>query len=265
MIVPKMSIFDVDGTLCSLGRKLGEPLAPEVAVRLRSLEEGGNRIVLATGRPAQFALGIALGAGLNDPIIVGDNGCIIYDMAGKEVRMAERPPEIELLMDELLRRYGEEIYFAPNQISCTVFPKGELGLKEELKSYVRQSVMASRGRMTLFEHAVALDIIPGGVDKGMAARVLMKTFGISRSEVYAVGDGINDLPLFSAVGHSIIIGYQVDYPGAQHCSDILDALQILEYRSRARAEALRPYFPTEAWMGLPRKSRRRSMKGKIAL
>jgi HAD superfamily hydrolase (TIGR01484 family) len=231
MTTLKMAIFDVDGTICGLGRKLGEPVAPDVAVRLRALEHRGSKVVLATGRPAQFALGIALGIGLENPIIVGDNGCVICDLAEeKETFLAIRTAELQKLMDELVDLYGFEIRLAPNQVSCTVFPKKGTRLKSGIKGLVRQHVLDSRGRLHMFEHNSAIDILPGGVDKGVAIELLMETFGINKSETLAVGDGLNDIPMFSKVGLPLIIGSLIDYPGAYHCDSIGDALLIAEDR-----------------------------------
>jgi len=257
MTTHRMSIFDVDGTLCSLGRKLGEPLAPEVAEGLRSLENRGNRIVLATGRPAQFALGIALGAGLNDPIIIGDNGCVMSDMkAEKEIHIAERPAEMERLMDEIASKYGESIYFAPNQVSCSIFPKEGMKLKGEIRRHIRKFVKSSGGSLKIFEHESAIDVTPGGVDKGVATRMLMSLFGMERAGVSAVGNGTNDIPMFSEAGFCLIIGYDIEYPGAHHCDNICEALRILEFSS-SRPDVSWSYPLAEAWIGQRKSIRRR--------
>ncbi|HAS04797.1 MAG TPA: Cof-type HAD-IIB family hydrolase, partial [Dehalococcoidia bacterium] len=48
-----------------------------------------------------------------------------------------------------------------------------------------------------------LNIVDPGVSKGEALRFLIEYSGLKKDEVLAIGDGLNDLPLFEAAGTKI--------------------------------------------------------------
>ena len=47
-------------------------------------------------------------------------------------------------------------------------------------------------------------------DKGVGVRALAEKFGISLSDVMAIGDNYNDLPILTVVGHPYIMENAVD-------------------------------------------------------
>ena len=51
-----------------------------------------------------------------------------------------------------------------------------------------------------------LEVMPGGVNKGDAARQFCERFGIDPMDTAAFGDHYNDLPMLQAVGHPFLMG-----------------------------------------------------------
>ena len=60
--------------------------------------------------------------------------------------------------------------------------------------------------IVVYRHFDCFDIMPEGIDKGRGVAHLCKMLGIDRSEVVAVGDGINDYPMFEYAGKALGIG-----------------------------------------------------------
>jgi hydroxymethylpyrimidine pyrophosphatase-like HAD family hydrolase len=52
----------------------------------------------------------------------------------------------------------------------------------------------------------ALIVRAAGVDKGTATRFLAHYHGVSLEQVVAVGDWLNDVPMFRVAGHSFVMG-----------------------------------------------------------
>jgi Cof subfamily protein (haloacid dehalogenase superfamily) len=55
-----------------------------------------------------------------------------------------------------------------------------------------------------------INIIDPGVSKGEALKFLALHYGIGREEVIAIGDGLNDIPLFEAAGTTVAMGNAFD-------------------------------------------------------
>ncbi len=51
-----------------------------------------------------------------------------------------------------------------------------------------------------------MNIVDPGVSKGNALRFFIDYFGLDRDEVLAIGDGLNDVPLFEAAGTKVAMG-----------------------------------------------------------
>ena len=70
----KLIVFDVDGTIA----EPNSPVDRKVSEKLQCFERRGIRIAFASGKNASYLSGLARGIGLADPIIIGENGCIIF-------------------------------------------------------------------------------------------------------------------------------------------------------------------------------------------
>ncbi len=55
-------------------------------------------------------------------------------------------------------------------------------------------------------HAYSMDIIPNGGSKAKGIEKYIEKLGFNRDQVYAFGDGLNDLEMIEAVGTGIVMG-----------------------------------------------------------
>lgn len=67
------------------------------------------------------------------------------------------------------------------------------------QGFTAENVNAVYGDMRLTEYTAE------GIDKGSATQFLLKYFGIDKSDAAAFGDNTNDIPMLTAVAHSIAI------------------------------------------------------------
>ena len=68
----------------------------------------------------------------------------------------------------------------------------------------------SRARTPAYPGVDFINVVAPGVSKGKALEVLASHLGVDRSEVIAVGDGINDISLLAAAGMAVAMGNAPD-------------------------------------------------------
>jgi hydroxymethylpyrimidine pyrophosphatase-like HAD family hydrolase len=102
-----------------------------------------------------------------------------------------------------------DMWFQPNEVVLTPFPKNsrefdiiEMVL-EENKSDIRD--------VDIYRHFDSYDIVPKGISKAEGLRYLGSLLGIGPEDMIAVGDGVNDYPMFEYAGLSI--GISLEDPG----------------------------------------------------
>lgn len=67
------------------------------------------------------------------------------------------------------------------------------------------------------------EIVPKPCSKASGIELVLKYHGIEKKNAYAVGDSLNDLPMFDAVGTGIAMGNGIDLiPHADHVTDDID-------------------------------------------
>lgn len=221
----KLVALDVDGTIA----KPGKPVKREIAEKLQNLEDRGVKIVLASGKSSTYLSGLARGMGIKNPLLIGENGCVIFDPAEiKEFRLAERPVEISTIESEVISRFADSIWLQPTQVELTIFPKVRKALPE-LISCVRESVKPFSKKVVMFEHEDAIDIMPSGIDKGKALAKISRLYGIKSENVVVVGDSNSDIPMFREATSFLIVGNKIGHcEGAKRFSTIKEALDFVE-------------------------------------
>lgn len=201
----KLLALDVDGVLA----KAGAPVNSETAALVREIEARGVRIAFASGKPVYYLVGLARGLGVQSPLIIGENGCVIFDPSEMlETRMVDRTEEMNKLEEHVSSHFEERVWVQPNQVQITLFPLA--GCKPtEVTSYIEQIVTSSGLNVEVMSHDDAIDIVPKGVDKGRALALLCEQADIDLKEVAAVGDGPNDIPMLVKSGISIAVGDKI--------------------------------------------------------
>jgi hypothetical protein len=221
----KLIALDVDGTIA----EPGEPVKIEIAEKLRNFEARGIKIALLSGKNTSYLSGLARGMGIKEPLIIGENGCIIfYPAEMREIRLEERSPEISIIESKVLTNFTNSIWLQPNQVELTIFPRDKNALPTII-SFINRIIQSFNKKVIVFEHIDAIDILPFGLDKGKALAKIKEVHNIKRDEIIAVGDSSNDIPMFREAVLSIIIGNKIIHTnGAKKFQTISEALVFLE-------------------------------------
>lgn len=196
----KLAVFDLDNTLA----KLGEGILPEDVALLCRLEARGVRIAICSGKPTYYLCGFMRQVGLKEPILIGENGAVIQFGVDLPPRTYEILPHSDAAR-ETIRFLREKfdallpgLWYQPNQVGLTPFPASE----EEFDILAR--CLAENRDMvrdvTVYRHVDTYDITPNGITKFDGLKRLGELLHIPPEQTAAVGDGVNDYPMFDYAG-----------------------------------------------------------------
>ncbi len=218
-------VFDIDGTLV----EPKEQINLTVIQLLRKLQEKA-KIAIASGKNISYISGFARGIGLTDFIAVGENGAVIFFPENfEEIVLTERPSFIDDLQTMVTKHFAPYIWFQPNRVQLTIFPKRR-ELIDPIASFLLDQIQALgiKDKVVLIKHVDAIDILPASVNKGEAVSKVREILGIKKENVICVGDNENDIPMFEEAGISILIGNKIDYSKTTlKFSNIIDCLEYL--------------------------------------
>lgn len=199
----KLIVFDLDGTLAALGKGI----EPQHLGMLRTLEDAGARIAICSGKPTYYLCGFMRQVGLKAPILVGENGAVIQlgvDLPPRDYFVAPYSTEAKRSI-RLLREKIEEavpgMWYQPNEVGLTPFPRNDAefaavqGVIDALKNEIADVIV--------YRHCDSFDITPEGITKKSGLARLGALLGIGAEETIAVGDGVNDYPMFEYAGHAV--------------------------------------------------------------
>lgn len=220
----KLFVFDLDSTLAEVGK----PIKQTSLDCLKALQAKG-RIAIASGKPIYYLTGLLRQIGLEEAILLGENGAIMQigcDLPPKTRKTCDYDllglVEIEDVKEKVLSILPD-IYLQPNEICFSPFPSNEEGFS------IIEKILASSKleHVDVFRHFDCFDIVPKGINKGNGAKMVLDYLGIDPTCLYAIGDEENDIPLFKVASHPYGIGDKVkDYVDASF-SSIDDCLAYL--------------------------------------
>lgn len=230
----RLLFLDLDGTLLNDEKQItqGNRLALERTLRL------GHGVIITTGRPLKSALDQARRLGLDKPgcYTIAYNGAMVYDwQAGKSIfsRALEIPAVIRVFEeadrlgehiqtydsqnvlveaqgeDAALARYcrmvgmthrviedvHRDLKEAPVKCLAINFEKKE-GL-EKMQAWIRENIPQMD---CFFSSDFFLEVVPKGMNKGEAVRMLCQRLGVQIENAVAAGDAANDLAMLEAAG-----------------------------------------------------------------
>ncbi|MBQ8620401.1 MAG: HAD family phosphatase [Clostridia bacterium] len=199
----KLIVFDLDGTLAALGRGI----EPENLALLRRLEDAGARIAICSGKPTYYLCGFMRQVGLRAPILVGENGAVIQlgvDLPPREYHVAPYSEaakrSIRMLRDAIEAKVPG-MWYQPNEVGLTPFPRNEAEFDA-----VQECIDALAGEIRdviVYRHCDSFDITPEGITKKSGLARLGALLGVAPEETIAVGDGVNDYPMFEYAALSV--------------------------------------------------------------
>lgn len=206
----RLAVFDLDGTLATIGA----PIEPRTIDLLRGLSDRGIQLAVCSGKPCAHLTGLMRQAGLAEVILMGENGAVTQFGTALPPTKHYRLPYSDAAASHLSRiRKTIEVqihpgpWFQPNEVVVTPFFKDQAE-HAVLSRLIKEQVKADMA-LDVFEHVDSFDICPAEINKGNALKRLIAELGLQKSQVAAVGDGLNDIPLWKEAGLSIQVGSKV--------------------------------------------------------
>jgi HAD superfamily hydrolase (TIGR01484 family) len=190
--------IDLDGTLADYNA----PILPETIQLLQQLQKEGIKLVFATGKAICHLAGVVRQSGLENIILVGDNGGVIHfnhHYPPKNPRVLEMTTaaaaEMEKIRKALLVEFGDKIWIQPNQVTLSLFGR-TIDISKTYEFCDRIFEQEKIKHLKNFKTVGALDIIPRNIDKGVALKFIQKELRIPMEDTAVIGDGSNDVPMF---------------------------------------------------------------------
>lgn len=233
----KLLIIDIDGTLVD---KNGN-ISAEDSNALAKASAAGIQVSLSTGRAAQACTGIISRLSLDGYHIFFDGALIGNPVLNSEIyvqpldkTVLKHAIEFARSNDIDLELHSATHYFVEKETRITDIRRQFFDIQPTVAEFtgiwhreriIKGGLAASSPRETAKFNSFQLEfnnslhfswaktpaypdidfinIVDPGVSKGNALEVLVSYLGISLDEVIAIGDGTNDIPLFSHAGMSI--------------------------------------------------------------
>lgn len=171
---------DYDGTLASEDR-----IEAETISGLERARATGLRLILVTGRTFFELIRVCERLDLFDAV-VAENGGVLYFPAEGTIRELAPTPSPRLLAE--LDRRG-----VPFVVGRVI-----VGTSRTAEARVREALAAAGVHLELVYNRAALMLLPAGISKGAAVRLVLRELGVSFQDMLALGDAENDLDLFEA-------------------------------------------------------------------
>lgn len=221
----KIVFFDIDGTLVDLDKKL--PDSTKQAVK--ELQDNGTHVAIATGRGPLMTehilkeLNIDCYACYNGSICIHD-GEMVYsnpisvELCEKVTRFANTNGHSVVYMgsfdyfsskeDSSINECFNELY-SPLPVVDPEFYKSN-PVYQMLVFYTEKDDTKYSEEITDLElvrwHKYSVDLLPKGGSKAFGIRQMVERMGYKLNDVYAFGDGLNDLQMLTDVGTGICMG-----------------------------------------------------------
>ncbi|TCZ74692.1 Cof-type HAD-IIB family hydrolase [Paenibacillus albiflavus] len=222
----KMIFFDIDGTLLDEEKHL--PASTKQAIA--DLRGKGHEVAIATGRaPFMFEdirkeLNIDSYVSLNGQVVV-HQGELIY---GNPIR----PDLLQSFMEYATGNdhpliYSDRTDMKVNMDKHILVETSLAPLKTAMPSYdpsyymnriiYQMMVFCTEEYEETYRsefpelkfvrwHPVSMDVMPANGSKANGIQKMIEKLGIDRQNVYAFGDGLNDLEMMEFVGHGVAMG-----------------------------------------------------------
>lgn len=223
----KLVVFDLDETLAVTG----QAMLQENIKLLKSLEEKGVAIAVCSGKPTYYLCGFMRQIGLNFPVLLGENGATAQfgiDLPPKKfytLPYSEEARQSLPYIKKEIDKYVPGIWYQPNEVGVTPFPRSaeEFGV---IAGILKENEAMLRG-VEVYRHADSFDIVPKGISKKAGLQKLGAVLGISPQEMAAVGDGVNDYPMFEYAGLAVGVNVRDEEKVDRNFGTLREALEFL--------------------------------------
>jgi len=233
----KLLVVDIDGTLVGRDRSI----SAEDREALAKVRDLGIQVSLSTGRAVKASLGIINQLSLDGYHIFCDGALVSNPGQGKEVYVQPISREVVKQMVEFAHQHEIDLelhsvthYFVERETWSTEARRQFFGIEPtigdltglwERERIIKGGVVTatpqeaakarnfhlqfndslhfSVARTPAYPGVDFINILVLEVSKGKALEALASHLGVSMSEVMAIGDGTNDIPLLSTAGLAI--------------------------------------------------------------
>ena len=198
--LPRMLAVDIDGTLTD-GRRW---LDTDAVSALRRIEAAGIPVILATGNTRPIAWGLSRVIGCTGPVVC-ENGGVIWDRVAERIERLADGSEARQAADWLAERIDG---LDPEGIETNAWRETEWCLlPHEDAAHIEALLADTRwSHLRVVKTGFAVHLTDPSIDKAAGLRVACGWRGVALSDVWAVGDASNDVPMFAAVGWSVAVG-----------------------------------------------------------
>jgi Cof subfamily protein (haloacid dehalogenase superfamily) len=222
----KIVFFDIDGTLLDHEKNL--PSSTKKAINI--LKENGVFVAIATGRaPFMFTnllaeLDIDSYVSFNGQFVVFENE-VIYknplsqtdlDSLLQETKKNEHP--LIFMNEKTMKATTKHHPFIETSMGSLLMPHPDEDSSFFIDKEIYQSLLfCETGEEQFYYenypefdfirwHQYSVDILPKGGSKAEGIKKMIQRLGFELKDVYAFGDGLNDLEMLKAVGTGVAMG-----------------------------------------------------------
>jgi hypothetical protein len=231
--------FDIDGTLLDHEKSL--PASTKKAIEL--LKENGTFVAIATGRaPFMFEslreeLGIDSYVSFNGQFVVFENE-VVYENPLNEVELKSlvqytetKSHPIIFMNEKTMKASVQHHPFIEKSLGSLNFSHPEKDNSFYVNRKIYQSLLFCEEREEekyladfpdfnfIRWHSYSVDVLPKGGSKAEGIKKMIERLGFELKDVYAFGDGLNDLEMLKAVGTGVSMGNGV--PEAKKLADLI--------------------------------------------
>jgi Cof subfamily protein (haloacid dehalogenase superfamily) len=226
----KIVFFDIDGTLLDHDKNL--PLSTKRA--LQELKNNGVFVAIATGRaPFMFEslreeLDIDSFVSFNGQYVVFENQVIYQNPLDttelslflKETRKNNHP--LVFLTEKTMKASVDYHPYIEESLATLKFPHPEedeqfyesRNIYQSLLFCEQQKEQYYRNEYPSFSfirwHPYSVDVLPSGGSKAEGIKKMIERLNFKLEDVYAFGDGLNDIEMLNAVGTGVAMGNGTD-------------------------------------------------------
>lgn len=214
-MIYRLIALDMDGTLLGRNREI----SPENLKWIRAASKAGIKVTLATGRPIRDVIAYAEQLEIDCPLVI-NNGSEVWATPYELHSRHELAPSLIGRILELLETYGEEADYWAHAVGAKINRSNtpaDLSDVQWLQFAIRSrdAVLLERIREQLaswntFEisnsHPTNIECNAPGITKASGLREVCSLMGIDMSQVIAIGDSLNDIPMIREAGLGIAMG-----------------------------------------------------------
>jgi HAD superfamily hydrolase (TIGR01484 family) len=179
---------DYDGTLAEHGH-----VRPATVAALRRMRRSRRKLLLVTGRELDELFGVFPRLDLFDRV-VAENGAVIYDPAGRNLRLLASSPPQELV-DALRAR----------RVKPLSIGRAIVATERGQRTLVSQVIDELGLRLDVILNKRSLMVLPHGVNKATGLTGALHEIGVAFADTVGIGDAENDADFLALCGCSVAV------------------------------------------------------------